>query len=113
MIFPEALTSLDEYSDFTKRLNVPILANMTEFGKTPLFTRDQLNDVGVGLILYPLSAFRAMSYAALNVYRTIIEQGTQQPMLNQMQRRDDLYDVLKYGDFESKLDQFMESHDGQ
>ena len=108
MIFPEALTTLDEYGEFTKNLNVPILANITEFGKTPLFTRDELERVGVGLILYPLSAFRAMSYAALNVYKAIVEKGTQQPMINHMQNRDALYDVLKYKDFETKLDQLME-----
>ena len=108
MIFPEALTTLDEYGEFTKHLNVPILANITEFGKTPLFTRDELERVGVGLILYPLSAFRAMSYAALNVYKAIVEKGTQQPMINHMQNRDALYDVLKYKDFETKLDQLME-----
>jgi len=113
MIFPEALTTLDEYKAFTSHLNVPILANITEFGKTPLFTRDQLKQVGVQLILYPLSAFRAMSYAALNVYRSIVEQGTQQMMLDKMQTRDDLYDVLKYRDFEKKLDQLMEGKDGQ
>ena len=113
MIFPEALISMDEYRCFTKHLNVPILANMTEFGKTPLFTRDQLKKAGVGLVLYPLSAFRAMSFAALKVYRTIIEQGTQEPMLDNMQHRNDLYEVLKYRDFESKLDQYMESQDGQ
>ncbi len=108
MIFPEALTTLDEYGEFTKNLNVPILANITEFGKTPLFTRDELEHVGVGLILYPLSAFRAMSYAALNVYKAIVQKGTQQPMINHMQNRDALYDVLKYKDFETKLDQLME-----
>lgn len=113
MIFPEALTTLDEYRTFTTNLNVPILANITEFGKTPLFTREQLKNVGVGLILYPLSAFRAMSDAALTVYRTIVEQGTQQPMLTHMQNRSDLYDILKYTDFETKLDQFLEGQDDQ
>ena len=112
MIFPEALTTLDEYRSFTNHLSAPILANITEFGKTPLFTRDQLAQAGVGLILYPLSAFRAMSMAALNTYRNIIEQGTQQKMLDHMQTRNDLYDILKYRDFEKKLDQFMEGQDG-
>lgn len=112
MIFPEALTTLDEYREFTKHLNVPVLANITEFGKTPLFTRDELKEAGVKLILYPLSAFRAMSFAALAVYSSIIEQGTQQTMVDSMQTRNDLYDVLKYRDFEKKLDQLMEGHDG-
>ena len=113
MIFPEALTTLEEYAKFTHHLNVPVLANITEFGKTPLFTRDELSAVGVGIILYPLSAFRAMSLAALTVYRTIVEQGTQQTMLDHMQTRNDLYDVLKYRDFEKKLDQLMGDKDGQ
>ena len=113
MIFPEALTTLDEYRCFTSHLNVPVLANITEFGRTPLFTRDELKKVGVGLILYPLSAFRSMSLAALNVFRTIVEQGTQKPMIENMQTRDELYEVLKYRDFENTLDKFMEDRDGQ
>ena len=112
MIFPEALTTLDEYREFTTHLNAPVLANITEFGKTPLFTRDELNGAGVKLILYPLSAFRAMSFAALAVYRAIVNEGTQQSMINNMQTRDDVYDVLKYREFERKLDLFMEEHDG-
>jgi methylisocitrate lyase len=82
------------------------------FWQTPLFTRDELNGAGVKLILYPLSAFRAMSFAALAVYRAIVNEGTQQSMINNMQTRDDLYDVLKYREFERKLDLFMEEHDG-
>lgn len=114
MIFPEALTTLNEYHEFTRQIPVPMLANITEFGKTPLFTRDELHQVGVKLILYPLSAFRAMSYAALDVYRTIITQGTQKDMLASMQTRDQLYDVLKYREYEKKLDQFMEvNHEEQ
>jgi methylisocitrate lyase len=113
MIFPEALTTLEEYRAFAKDIHVPILANITEFGKTPLFTREELEHAGVGLILYPLSAFRAMSFAALNVYRTIVERGTQQTMLANMQTRDDLYEVLKYRAYEEKLDQLMEREDGQ
>jgi methylisocitrate lyase len=112
MIFPEALTTLDEYRQFTERLTVPVLANITEFGKTPLFTREELKGAGVGLILYPLSAFRAMSLAALNVYRAILEKGTQKAMLDHMQTRNDLYEVLKYRDFEKKLDELMEAKDG-
>lgn len=103
MIFPEALTTLDEYRAFTHHLKAPILANITEFGKTPLFTKDELQEAGVGLILYPLSAFRAMSKAALTVYQTIVEQGSQQSVVDTMQTRNELYDVLKYADFESKL----------
>ena len=113
MIFPEALTTLQEYSEFAKHSQVPILANITEFGKTPLFTRNELKHAGVGLILYPLSAFRAMSFAALNVYRTIVKEGTQQPMVEHMQSRNDLYEVLKYREFEEKLDQLMEEQDGR
>lgn len=113
MIFPEALTTLEEYQSFTANLDVPILANITEFGKTPLFTRDQLHQVGVGLILYPLSAFRAMSQAASTVYRTILQQGTQAAELNNMQTRDDLYRVLRYCEYEKKLDKFAEDQDGQ
>ena len=113
MIFPEALTTLDEYRQFTTYLQVPVLANITEFGKTPLFTRDELTQAGVGLILYPLSAFRAMSLAALHVYQTIVDKGTQEAMVDQMQTRNDLYEVLKYQNFEKKLDQLMERQDGQ
>lgn len=110
MLFPEALTTLKEYSQFTQHVSVPILANITEFGKTPLFTYDELKLAGVKLILYPLSAFRAMSYASEHVYRTILAKGTQQDVLNIMQTRDDLYAVLKYREYEKKLDQFMENH---
>ena len=111
MIFPESLTTLEEYRAFTSQLKVPILANITEFGKTPLFTRDELKQAGVGLILYPLSAFRAMSLAALTVYHTILEEGTQRKLLDRMQPREDLYSVLKYCEFETKLDQLMENQD--
>ncbi len=113
MIFPESLTTLEEYKAFTSHLKVPVLANITEFGNTPMFTRDDLKAAGIGLILYPLSAFRAMSFAALTVYRTIVEEGTQAPLLDRMQTRDDLYTVLKYREFENKLDQLMESQDDQ
>ena len=110
MIFPEALTTLNEYREVTQHLKVPILANITEFGKTPLFTRDELKLAGVKLILYPLSAFRAMSDAALQVYSTIISEGTQRDLLGSMQTRDDLYTILKYRDYEKKLDKFQEDH---
>jgi methylisocitrate lyase len=106
MIFPESLTTLDEYQQFTQHLSVPVLANITEFGKTPLFTYDELAEVGVQLMLYPLSAFRAMSYAARDVYQTILKQGTQASMLERMQTRDELYDVLDYKQFEEKMDEW-------
>ena len=112
MIFPEALTTLDEYRIFTQQINVPILANITEFGQTPLFTRDELKSAGVRLILYPLSAFRAMSFAAAQVYQTILSDGTQRDVLDTMQTRNDLYDVLQYRDYEAKLDQFREDVNG-
>lgn len=108
MIFPEAMSTLDEYQEFSQALQVPILANITEFGKTPLFTREQLASAGVSLILYPLSAFRAMSLAALNTYQAIMQKGTQQPMLDKMQTREELYGVLGYHLYEQKLDQLME-----
>ena len=112
MIFPEALTSIVEYQQFIARCTVPVLANMTEFGKTPLFTRDELGAVGVGLMLYPLSAFRAMAYAAFHMYQTILTQGTQVSLLPAMQTRDSLYDVLNYHAFEQQLDKFQEDeHD--
>ncbi|CAM2909219.1 methylisocitrate lyase [Legionella worsleiensis] len=108
MIFPEAMTTLAEYKTFTQSLQVPVLANITEFGKTPLFTRNELHDVGVSLILYPLSAFRAMSQAALFTYKTIIQQGTQKSLLDTMQTREELYSMLGYHEYEKKLDQLME-----
>jgi methylisocitrate lyase len=112
MVFPEAMTTLAEYQQLTQRVQVPILANITEFGKTPLFTQDQLRQAGISLILYPLSAFRAMSQAALTVYKTIIQQGTQEPVLNTMQSRNELYDLLGYHQYEQKLDQLMEEENG-
>ena len=84
------------------------MANITEFGKTPLFSKAELAQAGVSMILYPLSAFRAMSKAALDVYSTILNEGTQKPMLERMQTREELYQVLAYHDYEKKLDQFME-----
>lgn len=111
MIFPEALTSLSDYRAFASKVQAPILANITEFGKTPLFTRDELKEARVKLILYPLSAFRAMSYAAAKVYRDIIEFGTQKHMLEDMQTREELYEVLNYQDFERKLDEYTGGQD--
>ena len=104
MIFAEALTTLDEYRQFTAAVRVPVLANITEFGKTPLFTTAELADAGVRLVLYPLSAFRAMSAAALTVYETLRREGTQQAVVDTMQTRAELYDVLGYHDYERKLD---------
>ena len=106
MIFAEALTSLDEYRAFTSALGegVPVLANLTEFGRTPLFTVEELRGTGVRLVLYPLSAFRAMNKAALTVYETLRAQGTQQGVTHLMQTRSELYDVLGYHDYEQKLD---------
>jgi methylisocitrate lyase len=105
MIFAEALHTLDDYRAFTRAIKVPVLANLTEFGLTPYFTVDELGAAGVKLILYPLSAFRAMSRAALDVYRTLRERGTQKPVLAAMQTRDELYDVLDYHAYERKLDE--------
>jgi len=107
MLFPEALTGLEQYRRFTESLGIPVLANMTEFGVTPLFTLEELAKAGAGLALYPLSAFRAMSAAALKVYRTIREEGTQQSMLAEMQTRDELYEVLGYHAYERKLDELF------
>jgi methylisocitrate lyase len=104
MIFAEALTSLDEYQQFVSSVGVPVLANITEFGKTPLFTVDSLREAGVRLVLYPLSAFRAMSRAAEMTYESIRRDGTQQAMLERMQTRSELYDVLGYHEYEMKLD---------
>jgi methylisocitrate lyase len=104
MIFAEALYTLDDYRAFTHAVDVPVLANLTEFGLTPSFTVRELADAGVDMILYPLSAFRAMSKAALNIYETLRERGTQKSVLDAMQTRDELYDVLGYHAFEQKLD---------
>jgi len=108
MIFAEALTTLDEYQQFTNAINVPVLANLTEFGKTPLFSTDELAGVGVRLALYPLSAYRAMAKAAEDVYRTLRKDGSQQAVVNKMQTRMELYDVLGYHEYEEKLDQLFE-----
>lgn len=96
MFFAEAMGSLDQYQQVTRAISVPVLANMTEFGKTPLFTVEELASVGVQLVLYPLSAVRAMNAAALAVYRTIREKGTQRDMVNTMQTREELYEFLDY-----------------
>jgi methylisocitrate lyase len=104
MIFAEAVTELSQYKEFSKAVNVPILANITEFGQTPLFTLDELKNAGVSLVLYPLSAFRAMNAAALNVYKTIRNAGTQKEIISSMQTRADLYEFLGYENYEKKLD---------
>lgn len=104
MIFAEALSSLEDFKVFCSACPVPVLANITEFGKTPLLTLDELAAAGVGLALYPLSAFRAMSQAALGVYETLKQEGTQATWLDKMQSRNDLYEVLNYHAFEEKLD---------
>jgi methylisocitrate lyase len=96
MIFAEALRTLDEYRRFTRAVKIPVLANITEFGKTPLFTVPELKSAGVRLVLYPLSAFRAMNTAALRVYKTIRADGTQRRVIGQMQTRAELYDLLGY-----------------
>ena len=107
MIFAEALATLDEYKQFTQAVKVPVLANITEFGKTPLFTTQELGGAGVQLALYPLSAFRAMSKAAERVYGELRQQGTQKGVLDTMQTRAELYDVLGYMDYEKKLDELF------
>ena len=108
MIFAEALTTLDEYNQFTDAVDAPVLANLTEFGKTPLFTTSELAEVGIAMTLYPLSAFRAMSKAALEVYETILNDGTQKAVVDNMQTRMELYDVLGYQAYEDKLDTLFE-----
>ncbi len=107
-IFAEAITEIEDYKKFSENLNVPILANITEFGKTPLFSKEELKEAGVDMILYPLSAFRAMSKAAEGVYLEILEKGTQQDLIDRMQTRDELYEVLDYHTFEKKLDDLFE-----
>jgi methylisocitrate lyase len=104
MIFPEAMTDLDMYLQFVDAVKVPVLANITEFGSTPLFTVDELATAGVGMVLYPLSAFRAMNQAALTVYQGVRKDGTQKNVLDLMQTRADLYEHLDYHAFEQKLD---------
>jgi len=114
MIFAEALGTLDDYRAFTTAVRVPVLANLTEFGLTPNFTRDELGEVGVALIVYPLSAFRAMSRAALDIYTAIMDAGTQTGQIASMQTREELYDVLGYHAYERKLDElFAEDSPGQ
>jgi methylisocitrate lyase len=107
MIFAEALTTLDDYRRFTAAVHVPVLANITEFGRTPLYTAEELRSAGVAMALYPLSAFRAMSAAALGVYAALRRDGTQKASIGSMQTRAELYDVLGYEDYERKLDRLF------
>jgi methylisocitrate lyase len=106
LIFAEAVTSLEDYRRFTERLQVPVLANLTEFGKTPLFSLEEMRASGVRIVLYPLSAFRAMSVAAESVYGAIRQTGTQKSVVSAMQTREHLYQILNYHEYESKLDSF-------
>ncbi len=106
-LFLEAVTTLEQYKAFTQALTIPVMANITEFGKTPLFTKQQLKDVGVAIILYPLSAFRAMNAAALKVYSAILKEGTQQSVVDLMQSRVDLYHYLNYQQYEKEQDAYL------
>jgi methylisocitrate lyase len=106
-IFPEAMTELSMYRKFADAVKVPVLANITEFGATPLFGLDELRSAGVAIALYPLSAFRAMSKAALKVYRTLRRDGTQKALIGSMQTRGELYDVLGYHEYEKKLNELF------
>ena len=107
MIFAEALHTIEEFKTFSDAVPVPVLANITEFGQTPLFSVEDLDEAGIGLVLYPLSAFRAMSQAALDVYGAIARDGHQKNVVDRMQSRTDLYDTLGYHEFETKLDQLF------
>ena len=103
-LFPEAITSLEDYKTLSDTVSVPILANITEFGMTPLFKKDELKKAGISIILHPLSAFRAMSKAALEVYSTISKEGNVEKILEKMQSRDELYEILDYHTYEKKID---------
>ena len=108
MIFPEAVNDLETYKIFTDKIKVPVLANITEFGETPLFVLEELRLAGISIVLYPLSPFRAMNKAALEVYEGIRKEGTQKNMIKKMQTREELYDFLNYHDYEKKLDQLFQ-----
>ena len=107
MIFLEAATTLEDYRAAVRKVGAPVLANITEFGKTPLFSLEELREAGVGGVIYPLSAFRAMSNAALRVYETIRQRGTQRDLIEAMQTREELYAVLGYREYEEKADRFL------
>lgn len=113
MIFPEAVTRLDEYQQFAEAVEAPVLANITEFGKTPLFTTAELAAAGVSMALYPLSAFRAMNAAALKVYQSLRAEGTQRQVIDLMQTRAELYDYLGYHQYEQKLDELFSEAQNQ
>ena len=113
MIFPEAVTELDQYRAFVDAVKVPVLANITEFGSTPLFTTDELASAGVSIALYPLTAFRAANAAALEVYQTLRSEGTQRNVIDIMQTRMELYDYLGYHEFEQRLDRLFASGQDQ
>ena len=110
-IFFEAAVSLDEYQEFKRNFSAPLLANITEFGKTPLYSQKDLSDVGVDIVLYPLTAFRAMSLSAEKIYNSILKDGTQEPLLDIMQTREELYEVLDYYNFEKRLDEQFENNE--
>lgn len=107
MIFPEAMETLEQYQKFVEAVPIPVMANLTEFGKTPLFNRAELAEVGVNLMLYPLSAFRAMNRAAERVYESILAEGDQKAVLDSMQTREELYDYLGYYAYEQQLDELF------
>jgi methylisocitrate lyase len=107
MIFPEAITDLPMYRKFAAAVKVPVLANITEFGQTPLFTLDELRSADVAIVLYPLTAFRAMNQAALRAYETVRKMGTQKSLLPEMQTREELYDIIGYHAYEKKLDELF------
>ncbi|CUU39528.1 MULTISPECIES: methylisocitrate lyase [Helicobacter] len=109
MIFAEAIHTLEEYKQFTQVIKVPVLANITEFGKTPYFTRDELGSVGISMVLYPLSAARAMNKAALAVFDDILRNGSQKKSIDSMQTREELYEMLGYHEYEQKLDKLFQS----
>lgn len=112
MIFAEAVTELSQYKEFARATNVPVLANITEFGQTPMFTLKELKDADVSMVLYPLSAFRAMNAAALKVYQTLRQVGSQKDIINSMQTRAELYDFLGYDNYEKKLDKLFSKDHG-
>jgi methylisocitrate lyase len=107
MIFPEAVPSIEMYKKFADAVKVPILANITEFGKSPLFTVDELRSANVAMILYPLTAFRAMNKAALKAYEEVRKKGTQKGLIGEMQTREELYDIIDYHSYEKKLDELF------
>ena len=111
MIFPEALVSLDGYKKIAQESSVPVLANITEFGKTPLFSKKELHDAGVSMVLYPLTAFRAMSKAAEKIYKELSSSESQENMLGEMQTRDELYDYLSYHKYEKEMDEILNKKD--